>query len=162
MLDEKLLKALILFNAEAESRSCNPMTALMNRNPFKKTNTRNNKKKTDIFLNCLSENELNDLVSVVTLGNYDTHRRNDEKWNKTKKELIFGDYSTLRKKLSLKAMTSKDCIAYLRKWSPGTVADNIRTYMKIEPMTTRQRNLLKRAGEHRISAMMHTNKIEVR
>ena len=83
MLDEKLLKVLILFNAEAESRSCNPMTALMNRNPFKKTNTWSNKKKTDIFLNCLSENELNDLVSVVTLGNYDTHRRNDEKWNKT-------------------------------------------------------------------------------
>ena len=119
-------------------------------------------KKTDIFLNCLSEKDLNDLVSVIAFGNYDTYSRNDPKWTKARKELLFGDYSTLKKKLALKTMTSRDCIAYLRKRSPVTVADYIRTYMKIEPMTTRQRNLLKREGEHRISAMMHTNKIEVR
>lgn len=162
MTDEKLIKALKIFDEESQSQGFSTGTAFMNRFPFRRGNAKNSKVKTNIFLNCLSDEELNDLAAVIMIANHDKYNRKNPSWIKVKKELTFGDYPAIKKEVFYKRMTGKECIAYLRKWSAAALADYIRTYISFEPMTQRQRNLLKDANNSRISAIMHTNKIEMR
>ena len=165
MTDDKILKTIKYFDTESASREQDPWKLFRKgviREPATTKAVKDSRSKTDIYLMCMSNDELNDIVTMVQAANYDRHRRNDPVWSRTRKELPYNNFSAWRTKIGARKLSNDECIAFLRSYSPSRVADDIYSFISMTPMTARQRNLIKRANIDRISNKHNYAKIETR
>ena len=165
MTDDKILKTIKYFDTESASREQDPWKLFRKgviQAPATTKAIKDSKAKTDIYLMCLSNAELNDIVTMVQAANYDQHRKNDPVWNRAKKELPYTDIPAWRTKIGARKLSNDECITFLRSYSPRRVADDIYSFISMAPMTARQRNLVKRANMNRISNKHSYTKIETR
>lgn len=160
MKDEKLLQIIELFDRECVSQELdNKMTGVMNTASDNKKTCR---KKTDIYLRSMDNDALNELVIMVKAGKYDEHRKNDAAWSTAKRTLNVDDLTGWSKLIGAVRLSDDECIKYLRSWSPRTITNDIYAFLSMEPMTARQKNLLRFANEKRKNnRFKHTN-IETR
>lgn len=161
MTDEKLLKAIKYFNAESECRGRDPWKLFFLKR-IKAPAISDSRTRTNIMLMALSNDELNDLVTIVKVGKYDELRTKDAAWTRAKHQYSFGNVSGWKNYLREKRLSNDECIAYLRKYDAGTIVNDIYSYLKFEPMTSRQRAIIRKANMLRINEVRKHDNIETR
>lgn len=141
MRDQDLIRIIKSFNAECESRKKDPWSLFRNgiiKAPCRAENIRACRTKTNILLMAMSNDDINDLVNMVKTG-----KRG-------------GKVSKIR-------LSSDECIAYLRKWEPGTIVNDICSYLDTLPKDNRKKTLYRKVNEIRINALRsRINNIEMR
>ena len=141
MRDQDLIRIIKSFNAECESRKKDPWSLFRNgitKAPCRAENIRACRTKTNILLMAMSNDDINDLVNMVKTGKHGTKGSNTR-------------------------LSSDECIAYLRKWEPGTIVNDICSYLDTLPKDNRKKTLYRKVNEIRINALRsRINNIEMR
>lgn len=164
MKDENLFRFMELIDAECVAHDNTPrnLFRIGSRMHLKGKDIMKSQKRTDIYLNTLDNETLNDLVIMVKVGKYDEHRKNDPAWIEARKRLSADDQRAWSRQIGAVSLSDEQCIKYLRSWSSHTLADDIRSYLMMEPMTERQRYLLRIVNDARIKTRTQSTTMEVR
>ena len=139
--DKDLIRVVKFFNAETESRSQDPWARFRNgfiKTPCTTDNILACRTRTNILLMAMSNDDINDLVNMVKIGKYGKRCNNPR-------------------------LSSDECIEYLRKWNPGSIVNDICSYLDTLPKDNRQRTLFRKVNEIRIKTLRNkSNIIETR
>lgn len=160
MTDKNLVQIIKLFDEEVESRYINPLEKYKSRlSKGYKNAFATCRKRTDVLLRTMNNEELNDLYIIVKTGRFSKYRSNDAAWKQAKREYAFGDIASWRKHLGEKRISDDACIEYLRKLDAKIVVDSIYSYLRLYPSSTRSKALLEQANIARITTRMKKTKI---
>ena len=110
----------------------------------------------------LSEDELNDLITIVNIGIVNKRKKSDARWNQAKAKYPLNYYSMWRLYLGENRMSKSECIKYLRQWKASTVLGDICSYLRMAPARSYKREILNKSNERRVFNMYHKGGIEVR
>ena len=164
MKDKNLVQIIRFFDEEAESRYISPLEKYRIRLlKDSKTAYATCRKRADILLRTMDNDELNDLYIIVKTGRFSKYRSNDAAWKQAKRQYAFGDIASWRKHLGEKRVSNDACIEYLRKFDAKIIVDSIYSYLRLYPSSIRSKALLEQANIARITTRMNkSKKIETR
>jgi len=162
MTDKTILKIIELFDSECMAQNSDPWGVSLNTAGSNVRKVKRCKQKTDVYLNSLNSDDLNDLIVMVKVGMYDAYKKNDASWIRAKEKLSIDDQALWKKEVGAGRLSSDQCINYLRSHSSRTIVDSVFTYLTMKPLTHRQHAILKKINEMRINTRFSESKIEKR
>lgn len=92
-------------------------------------------RRADIMLEMMTEEELNDLRTILSIGRL-------AKYGSGKREPKKDDLAGWRRYLGMEKLTARESIKELRKMPTATIRENLNNYLEIKPMSQIRRNLI--------------------
>lgn len=109
------------------------------------------KKRSEIYLNALSNSDLNDLLTIIKIGQYNSRTRAKGKRITAKEHIPFDNLSSWRQYLGIKHYSSDECIYNIRKSKTSSIINSIFAYLRMNPITDKQKNIIAKANQSRIN-----------